>query len=69
MSTKYTGSILESVNMIDFPTDPIRVAELLDRHATDWETTLDFLCSFSRARGIEIVREEVVKIMLEKYKE
>ena len=69
VSKVYKGRILESVNMIDLPTDPIRVANLLDRYAKDWEATLDFLCTFARTKGIEIERNEVIKILSEKYKE
>lgn len=65
----FTGNILESVNMIDLPTDPIGVAKLLDLYATDWETTLAFLCNFARAKGITIEHKEVIKILSEKYKE
>ncbi len=69
MSSVYVGSILENVNLIDLPTDPISVASLLDKYATDWEATLDFLCNFSKAKGIEIQRKEVIEILSEKYKE
>lgn len=69
MSSVYVGSILENVNLIDLPTDPISVAKLLDKYATDWEATLDFLCNFSKSRGFEIERKEVIKILSEKYKE
>lgn len=66
---EYTGNILESVNIISLPTDPISVANLLDLHATDWEATLAFLCNFAGAKGITIEHKEVIKILSEKYKE
>ena len=68
-TVNFTGSILENVNLIGLPTDPRRLATLLDRYATDWEATLDFLCNFSKSRGFEIERKEVIKILSEKYKE
>ena len=65
----YRGNILESFYMIDIPTNPEELATLLDNYALDWGTTLSFLSSVARSRGMIIDVDTVSSIMKRKYGE
>ena len=65
----YYGNILESYYMIDIPTSPEDLANLLDSYALDWGTVLNFLDTVATKRGIVLDKNKVCEIMKSKYGE
>lgn len=60
--------ILENPKIV-LPTDTIALAMILEKYATDWKSTLEFLADFCETTGIPLDVEGIENCMQEIYLE